>query len=133
MSKSTIHETKLIKDSIVLTGGSFGYRVALLNWIESVHKRGIRNYIVLCFDELTYNLVGSRHGVLITNSLNYSINSLPMISNQTEAAYNNNSNRIGIPKGNRKLFVPPGAEFLVFIEINQSSKLQNSTDQINFV
>lgn len=77
---------KFLLNSFVLTAGAFNYRGALYNWIRHMESQNLRNYIVLCFDEKVYEIVGPVHGVLMTNGMNY------MVSNVTIAE---NSNTLG--------------------------------------
>ena len=56
-------------NSIVLTGGDWAYRANVLNWIAHAENIGMTEYIVLCYGERMYNLVGSweegGHGILV--------------------------------------------------------------------
>jgi hypothetical protein len=53
---------------VLLTGGSWSYRGAVFNWIKHTEARGIKSYLVLCFDELLYRYIGAKHGVLVRNA-----------------------------------------------------------------
>ena len=56
-------------NSIVLTGGDWAYRANVLNWIAHAENIGMTEYLVLCYGERMYNLVGSweegGHGILV--------------------------------------------------------------------
>ena len=56
---------------VVLTGADWGYRGVLFNWIRHMEKISVSNYLVLCYDSRTLDVVGSfrsgGHGVLVSN------------------------------------------------------------------
>ena len=56
-------------NSIVITAGDWSYRAVILNWIAHANHIGVTEYIVLCYGEKMFNLVGpwsqGGHGILV--------------------------------------------------------------------
>lgn len=55
------------KPWVAITGADWGYRGVLFNWILHMERISRTNYVILCYDERTYQAVGSLHGVLVAN------------------------------------------------------------------
>lgn len=62
------------KDPIIMTAGSWDYAKVLINWVKHVKALKFNNFLVLCFDQLTFDLIGPNHGVLIDNDLKHKVN-----------------------------------------------------------
>ena len=82
-SKISLH-SKFSKNSIVITAGAYNYRAALYNWIHHMEANLFQNYVVLCFDRIICDLVGPVHGVLMSNSLNYTVSDVRHVSNASD-------------------------------------------------
>jgi hypothetical protein len=60
---------------IILTGGDGNYRGVVMNWMALMDNINVRDYIVLCFNETLFDVVGSwkegGHGIMVSGCISF--------------------------------------------------------------